>query len=198
MSFERRPRRLSAFTTIAIILVLVLAAASLLAIEFTLSPHCAGCPSATTPVGTALEIGNGTGACIAGMGSSPGDCTYSFSIKVYPSGEPPTTIPTVGDLSFQLWNSARSPLNSTFLVAIANQGGGWLATWNSTSSSWTSLLDARACGGTDCLAASLETGDALLLKSVPSGGLPYSHQGDQLIAKAVGGGFDGFVDAPID
>ncbi|MCI4345197.1 MAG: hypothetical protein L3K07_00355 [Thermoplasmata archaeon] len=198
MSAGPPPRRLSAFATVSIVLGLVTATVGLLAIELTFYPGCAGCASASTPVGTALEIGNGTGACIAGNGSTPGNCAYSFSVKAYPSGAPPTTIPRVGDLSFRLWNSAGVSLNSTYVVAVANEGGGWMAVWNSTSGSWTSLLDARACGGTDCLATPFATGDSLILRSLPSGGLPYSHQGDQLIAMAVGGGFDGSVDAPIN
>jgi hypothetical protein len=163
-----------------------------------LYPRCAGCPSAYTPLGTALDIGNGTGACIPGSGTSRADCTYSFPITTFPSGAPPATVPSAPDLSFQLQNSVGSPLNSTFTITLVSSGGSPLEIWNSSTASWGSSLANGTCGGFDCYSLRLATGDSLVLRAVPLGGLPYSHQGDRLEAAAHAGGFSGWVDASID
>jgi len=183
----------------SIVLGMVVALAGLLAIGFVVTyPRCIGCPSSTTPLGASLDIGNGTGACIAGNGSSPRDCADSFSIRVYPAGVPPNTIPSPLDLSFRLLNSVSLPLNSTFSIVLTNPGGSWLGTWNSSTSNWGIPTGGGTCGASDCLSTPLAAGDALLLHSVPAGGLPYSHLGDQLMAVAVAGGFSGSIVAPIN
>jgi hypothetical protein len=158
---------------------------------------CPGGPG-ETPLGSTLGIGNGTGACAAGNGSSTSDCAYTFALKIQPSGQPPTTVPSARDLSFDLLNSVDTSLGSTFLVTLADPVGSWIGTWNSSSSTWASSNGSGSCGGSNCLSAPLQIGDSLLLRSIPFGGLPYTHQGDRLLAKAVGGGFSGTVDAPID
>ena len=159
--------------------------------------YCPIGPGAT-PLGTALEIGNGTGACVAGNASMPSDCAYSFLLNASPPmGSPPTTVPSASILSFSLQNSAGAPLNSNFLVVLTDRGGGWIGTWNSSNPRWTLTTVNAGCGVADCLSAPLESGDTLLLKSVPLGGLPYSRQGDWLVADAEGDGFSGTVAAPI-
>jgi hypothetical protein len=178
---------------VVVVLGLVaLAVIGLLVFDSIFLPQCAGCPSSTTPLGTALGLGNETGTCPAGNGSSPTDCAYVFRVTVSPP------FPSAGDLSFQLWNGAHAPFGAAFLITVANPSGAWLATWYSTNSTWSSSADPGVCAGSNCLSAPLENGDSLLLRSLPNGGLPYSHQGVQLIVNSVGGGFSGFVDAPIN
>jgi hypothetical protein len=159
--------------------------------------YCPGGPG-ETPLGTALSIGNGTGACVAGNGSTLQDCAYSFALETYSPGSNSAPVPSARDLSFDLLNSTGASLNSNYLVILTNPGDGWIGTWNSSSLAWTSSNQRGSCGVTDCLSAPMETGDSLLLRSIPRGGLPYSHDGDSLVATAVGGGFAGTVDAPIE
>jgi hypothetical protein len=159
--------------------------------------YCPTGPGAT-PLGTAIVIGNGTGECPVGNGTSPRDCAYWFSLQVDPFGQGASSIPSALALTFELGTPTYSRVNSTYLVALIDPGGGWIGTWNSSTSSWTNSIAGGECGGPGCLSTPLESGESLLLRSVPSGGLPYSHQGDHLRVEAGGAGFTGFVDAPID
>ena len=170
--------------------------ASVFAVVIVFYPRCAGCPG-QTPLGTALSVGNGTGACPAGNGSRGSECAVTFAISVYPSGSPPATVPTAGDLSFTLLDPSSMPVPSEFIVILADRHGAWIVSWNSTTTAWAVSTDG-ACGSPGCLASPLTAGESLLLRAVPDGGLPYSHHGDALRVTAVGGGFSGFVDAPID
>src|SRR5208282_5226622 len=111
------------------------------------------CPTGpgSTPLGTALDMGNGKGACPMGVGSSVLDCAYSFSVKVDPFGNGSASIPSALDLSFQLQSSADVRLDSTYLVTLISPSGSRLGIWNSSSSVWPTLAPAGACGGSDCL-----------------------------------------------
>ncbi len=197
MSVGPLPRSPAASIAVVVFLAIALALAGLVAVVIVFYPRCAGCPG-QTPLGTALAIGNGTGVCIAGNGSSLADCTYTFSVDVYPSGSPPATIPSASDLTFFLVNPTRGPFNSTFIVTLTDQAGGTIGTWNSSSSGWAISAQGGPCQPSACLSMPLATGDSLILRSVPTGGLPYSHQGDLLRAQATGAGFSGFVDASIE
>jgi hypothetical protein len=196
MSIPPPPPRPASTSGTAIAIAVAIGVAGLAATVLVFYPHCL-CPGAT-PLGTALSVGNGTGVCPAGNGSSLSDCAYSFSVTVYPSGQPPAPIPSARDLTFQIRSSVGLPLNSSYLVTLTSQGGAWLGTWNSSSSTWTSSSQTGVCGGSDCLSTPLSTGEFLLLRSIPNGGLPYSHQGDHLTLEAVGGMFSGWVEAAID
>ena len=160
--------------------------------------YCPTGPGAT-PLGVALDVGNGTGACPAGIGSSAADCAYSFSVKVDPLGNGSAPIPSARDLTFQLQSSASVRLNSTYLVTLISPNGSRLGIWNSSTSAWTAALtQAGSCRGSDCLSTPLSAGESLILQAIPAGGLPYSHQGDRLVCEAVGGGFTGWVDVPVN
>jgi hypothetical protein len=149
------------------------------------------------PLGTALHLGNGTGSCPAGNGSSPADCAYAFPIEIVPMGPSSAPVPSARDLSFSLSASGGGRVNSTYVVLLVDPAGARLGTWSSASDSWTGGTVPGVCGGSDCLSAPLQAGDALLLRALPNGGLPYSHQGDRLVATAVGDGFSGTVAAPV-
>lgn len=160
--------------------------------------YCPLGPSAYTPLGTALGIGTGTGACPAGNGTSLADCTYTFRLATLPAGSPYGTSPSALDLTFALVDSTGAPLSSSFVVNLTDPSGHWIGTWNSSASSWAIVAGGPVCGASDCLSAPLANGDTFLLRATPNGGLPYSHQGDDLTAQAIGGGFSGSVDAPIE
>ena len=196
MTSSSPPRSPEWIPAAIIALVVVTAFAGIFVFGVLFYPRCAGCPG-QTPLGTALEVGNGTGECPAGNGTSAFECAYSFPISVYPSGQAPDTIPSPGDLGFELLNSTYSPVHSNYLVSLANQYEAWIASWNSSTSSW-SVSTGGACTSPNCLNSPLESNETLLLQSVLVGGLPYSHQGDRLRVEAVGGGFSGTVDATID
>jgi hypothetical protein len=197
MSTGPPPRSPTWLSATAIALVVVTVVAGLFAVVGVFYPRCAGCPG-ETPLGTALEVGNGTASCPVGNGTSAMDCVYSFPIRAYLLGQGPYTFPTARDLSFRLENSTGAGLDSTYVVFLTDTYGDGIGVWNSSTGHWTVLSTASSCGATDCLSAPLQVGESLLLRSVPTGGLPYSNQGDQLVAEAVAGGFSGTVEAPID
>lgn len=150
--------------------------------------YCPTGPGAT-PLGTALAVGNGTGACPAGNGTSPSECAYTFAITDATGGL------AARDLTFALLKTTATPLGAAFTVSLTNPDGGWIAVWNSSAAVWSTD---GACGSTHCLSDPLTAGELFLLKAVPDGGLPYSHQDDEIQVVAVAGDFSGWVDAPID
>lgn len=153
--------------------------------------YCPIGPGAT-PLGTALAVGNGTGACPAGNGTSPSDCAYSFAITVATGGL------AARDLSFGLFKTTATSLGAEFTVSLTNPDGGWIGIWNSSTGSWAPANPSGACVANYCLADPILAGESFLLKAVPGGGLPYSHQADEIQVVAVGGDFSGWIDVPID
>jgi hypothetical protein len=200
-----RPRPGSRWAVRALVAVLVLVIVVFVGLFVYLNPlpgsNCTDwyvyCPTGpgATPLGTAFQLGNGTGGCPAGNGSSALYCAYSFSVRVEPWGDNTTPVPSANDLSFQLQNASGARLDASYLITLLSEGASRLGSWNSSTSTWLALAPAGACGGSNCLQAPLTPGDSLLLQAVPSGGLPYS--GDLLLVEAEGGGFTGTVTAPM-
>lgn len=146
----------------------------------------------STPLGTALAVGNGSAGCPTGNGSSPSECTYSFAISDAAGGLSAT------DLAFALLGANSSTLDATYTVTLVTPESGTVGAWNSSTGSWFPATLGGHCVPANCLANPLEAGDSFLLRAVPNGGLAYSPQDDQLQIDAVGGGFSGWVVAPIN
>jgi hypothetical protein len=151
---------------------------------------CHGCPGGV-PLGAILSVGNGMGICVAGNGSSRADCEYHFALNVSRATGSPTLL-TASELTFRLENTSGVPTPSAFRITVAATGGCETVPWNSSNAAWGSSPASGACS----LSAPLETGDTLLLKAMPAGGLPYS-QGYQLVILAPAGGFVGEVLVPL-
>jgi hypothetical protein len=154
--------------------------------------YCPIGPSSAIPLGTAIAIGNGTGSCPAGNAPSSVNCAYSFPVTATYA-----PAPSAGDLTSEIQNASYELVNTTYVVIVATPEESLLGTWYSSNASWAKSPNGPSCGGTDCLTTPLSMGDLLIIRSVPDGGLPYSHQDDQLLVIAVGGGFGGAFDTPI-
>lgn len=194
---QGRPPPAPQWSTVAVIaLAVAILVAGVLVFIVVTQPLCAGCPG-QTPLGASLAVGSGTGACPAGNGTSPVDCAYTFPIREPMVGSSPPAMPSAGDVSFELLNASNDPINASFFVALITPGGSWITTWSSSTQVWSTPTNSAPCPGSACLSAPLAAGDSFLLRSLPGGGLPFSGRGDQLQVKAIGGGFSGWVDAPI-
>ncbi|MCI4332125.1 MAG: hypothetical protein L3K01_00100 [Thermoplasmata archaeon] len=180
-----------------VVVVSVLLAGAGIAVLFgigILLPLC-GCPG-QTPLGVTLSMSTGTGTCIAGNGSTPMDCAYSFRIEVLspPGGAPTLTAP---DLVFRLQTANHTLINATFTLRLVTPTGCGLGEWDQAGTQWAAASATAECGAAYAHSIPIESGQLLLLKPGPPGGLPFSNPGDQLSAEATGGGFSGTVSAGL-
>lgn len=148
-----------------------------------------------TPLGAVLAIGNGTGLCAAGNGSSPLDCAYVFTVNLFGSSDGPTPL-SAQDLSFELQDSSDFGSTTGFSVTLVSIAGCGVGAWNSTSSAWENATVSGQCRSPYSLSTPVATGEYLDLTPIPRGGLPF--HGEHLIAVANSGGFSGQIGAGID